>query len=393
MYTNEAMRVLFPMEVLQEKTELLYKYYKEQYKNKFSSLIKDRMNNIVYLFDSSPVVTYNFLLSNTNIAVNEEYLSLLKEENDDYKSLNQKLSKQIIDSTILLFCIYHNISSIKGYDVEEILNLIVLMCNDRKSYIERASDLGIRPIEDEKKREQFLTLNKQLLCSKDAKLVIESKWGQNIRKRLSNEGLFFDDVTFASLLSYTENGFCRAFEVKNGKINPQVIITIPILKRYCEGMNVDLIFLHEFRHAIEISGVDRIGLYDKSGIFNCFNEVRTEGCAINDDKNIDAIFSKRTLKIWRDFHGMLYYHNSAFFNKYNDILNDLAIENDIENMYKIFGKKDILEYDNILNSIYNEMEAKYQDWYEVVIKDDNNLCKKKIKILEENVNKAQLEYK
>lgn len=376
---DEIGRILFPIKTLKDNILYLYKYYLDKYGYKYDSLIKKRVSNIVYILDSSPDITYNFLKANPTISVSEEYFDYIKRMANNYEKLNKELDKQMLASTILLFNKYHNITDIFTYDVHKILYLIVYMCNDRKRYIDEAVNLDITPINDDIKLEQFLHENEQILYNKEVKLLNDSLWGQNIKKNLNQKGLYFDDITFASLLNVSENGLFRSFEVNFTDIGFQPVIIIPILKRYCEGMNIDRIFLHEFRHAIENEGINRIGLQDRSSMLSCFNEVRTEGNAINDENNLRTIFSRRLLKGQKYFAEEVYYRNKGFFDSYNQILDDLAINNDIESLFKIFGKKEIIEYNDLLDNIMEKYLSSTSD-----ISYDYEMCSKKIKVLEKN---------
>ncbi len=391
MEKEEAMRVLFPTSVLQNRIDELFKYYVSQYGKENSSLIRNRLSNIIYIFNSPPDITYKFILDNQDLPIDEKYISNIEKQAINYNLLNKSLNVQLMKDLCESFYYYHNISSndVK-FDIEQILFLVTDMCNNKNDYIKQITELGIKPIEDEHHFLNFMENCKKLVYDKENNLKAYSLWGQSIKNSLLKMGIGVSDNDLACLLDYSEDGWCRAFD--NGRKDPIVIITIPILQRYLEGMDVDRIFLHEFRHSIEIKDINRIGLYDKSGVFRSLNETRTEGCAIEDNKNINTIFSKRTLKKWCDFYGKIYYHNKDFFDTYNSILNSLAFSNDIEKMFKIFGEKDITQYDIILNSIYNDMVSKYVNNQEVIIT-DNNLCKKQIKKLDRNIRKNHFDIK
>lgn len=379
MNLEEANRVLFPIKSLRDNILYLYKYYVSKYGNKYSSLIERRISKLIYILDSSPDITYKFLKDNPNVLVTEEYFDNIKRMADNYEKLDKELNNQVLVNTILLFSKYHNITDIFNYDIQKILYLIVYMCNDRKQYFDRAINFGIKPINNDIKLEEFLNENEQILYNKRIKLINSSLWGKNIKRTLNEKGLYFDDITFDTLFNLSDNGLFKSFEVDFTDTHYQAVIVIPLLKRYCEGMDVDRIFLHELRHAIENEGINRIGLQDKCFGLSCFNEVRTEGNAISDENNLKTIFSKRLLKEQKYFAEEMYYYHKNFFDSYNSCLDELAIENDVEKLFDIFGKRDIIEYNNLLNNIMNKNLSNQN-----VTSYDFELCDSKIKVLEKN---------
>lgn len=383
---DEFMRIVYPADALCESEKKLLDYYTNQYGKEYSSLIKKRIDNTIYIFESTPDITYNYLQENQKYVFDFEYMDEVEKLAANYCKLERNLEEKRRDSLYSLFCYYHEIHCFfhkqKFHEIIEIIDNIQNEC----FYKEKCIKLGIRPIEQ---REKLIALKKniaQINRDKSAKLLLMSKWGQGLRKTLLEVGLKFTDESFTGILDSTdrESVACCCNLSKT-------IVFLPLIKNSYDGY-LDRVFLHENRHAIEAIPKTSIGLKTLNGDFKILNEVRTEMHAIDDDKNLDVIFSKRTENNITFHYEFLFPLCEEFIKEHQTIIDRCALLNDRNEFLQTFGKKDIFEYSAMLEKVYREYQEFFTsgaEYFEV----DSTEYLDKIKVLKKNAkNKGNFIY-
>ena len=111
---------LCPKEVLDENQNLLIDRYVEDYGNEYRDLIRKRMDNTLYLFDSNPIVTMEFIQQFGGI-ISSSQMILFEKEYRNYKKVFSVIHERIKKQYYQKLASYFSISShpIK----EEILSL------------------------------------------------------------------------------------------------------------------------------------------------------------------------------------------------------------------------------------------------------------------------------
>lgn len=344
---DEFMNLVYPLEILNEKEKLLRNYYVEQYGEDMRQLIEKRENKTIYLFTSPPDVTFKYLVENDKYVIDWEYFSEVEEYYKDYIELEKEINEKRNRKLFYLFCNLHNIS-FKDYlhKEDEILDLINNSFFD-SCYKEKCDDLGIKALTNKKVIETFNKKRDILVREANGSLITRSLWGQDIRKSFLDMHIGIDDDVLCNIIGVDNDMIARCCNFRR-----VIIVFVPMIKTYLNGGNVDRIFLHENRHAVE-SG-DVIGINGEDCL-NILNEVRTEKHAIEDDNELPTIFSKSKTE------NIDYYYEKVFpcceeiLGKYSSLIDRCAIENNMSLLFDTFGREDICRYGKMLEVFYKKI--------------------------------------
>lgn len=346
---NEFERILNPVQALEEKREQLLNYYILQYGEENGSLIRERGNKIIYIFESTPDFNFQFLCDNQDKVTNWEEFDEVEEEAIDYCKKRKILESKEQHDIYTLFCNYHNISYQQNLSkIESILSLIDNI--DLPKYEIECSSLGIRPLEDKEIIAKLIKKKQKITQMKQLKLMERSLWGKNLKDAFLKSGLEIDsdELTklLAKLLGREHTGRCYT-------ISECTFVYIPIIERYQQFGSIDRIFLHENRHAIESGQNCMIGITDKQKRLMMINEIRTEKHAIEDDQNFPTIFSKKVTNPNVVDYEFLFNFCKDLFEEYQYLFDQCALENNINNLDKAFSIDELTKYDRMLFDAYN----------------------------------------
>lgn len=144
---DEFERILNPAQALEDKREQLLDYYASQYGEKSRSLISERNDKVIYIFESTPDINFEFLCDNQDKITNWEEFEEVEEESIDYCKKSKILESKEQHDIYTLFCNYHNISYQQNMGkIESILNLVDNI--GLPKYEIECSSLGIRPLKN-----------------------------------------------------------------------------------------------------------------------------------------------------------------------------------------------------------------------------------------------------
>lgn len=377
--------ILNPNEALREYLKNLMPLYIDDYGKKNLGMINSRIKKTIYIFDSLPTVELDYLLKHESIAgIYKEKTERIFREAEDF--LNKE--KLITEKFDLKF--YNILASYFGIENRYIDELFML---DIDSYSqENQIVLGIEEVDEEVKEEIRKRQEKyrhdccklNVKCLTDARiiekifearanydylinlyLVKHTKWAKRLKRRIEVEsGMSISFECLTELLFSSSTAFCSIVDVCKGE--QLRICYFPIIENTTVG-NLDGLFFHENRHAIEM-GDGYSGLNDFSNKRYCtINEIRTEKNAIRDKRALsnNVLFSNEgyTEGSWNVYEAIFPY-SGGFFDKYLDELNRLAVENNIKAFEGMFGCKNLRLFNSYLNTIqkvFNEEYLAYQE--------------------------------
>ncbi len=350
MNMDQFIKLYYPINTLIENKDLVFKYYVNQYGNKYKDLLNERMENIIYFFNSTPDFTFYFLLQNQKYIINFENMKKMEIEYNDYMSIKKRIKSDIMKCKYILFCISHNISYTEYYcKYDLILELANLFINDISKYQVECSDLGIRPVSDKKIRDRFKIELNLLINNIENESIKESIWWKNLSHSFKSKGINISSIYHFYESINNKNNLGPHCSI----IGNNTVVFIPLLECYYKQYCLDRIFLHENRHAIETNiKTNYIGIDSLDNKLEILNEIRTDIHAIDDNNQLPEIFSKEDNR-----EHIIYYYEKIFpyvddlFFKYGYLFDKLIMEGNIEKLYKIFGKKKIFELENILLEI------------------------------------------
>lgn len=264
---KEIIHLFHPEEVLEAIKENLFHLYMKDYGKDKKKTIESRWDNTVFILDSNPVETRDFVLRNRQqisksefIKSEVEYLDYVRKE----KILREEIKKEFYAYLEQKYQIYSR------EEQDALLNQ-----KEGKEY----SWNVIRDIE---------YYRSYLEASLEEALIENTRWG----KRLQNK---YKDITIEQLreilFDHTFHASTNVLKDKNQKI--RTICFIPLIKLW-DTPSLDRIVLHELRHVVETED-KRSGLEEfENPEFSMLNEIRTENNAKRDEARLPILFHRKT---------------------------------------------------------------------------------------------------
>lgn len=362
---------LCPKEVLDENQNLLIDRYVEDYGNEYRDLIRKRMDNTLYLFDSNPIVTMKFIQQfGGNISSSQ--MKLFEKEYRNYKKVFSVIHERIKKQYYQKLASYFSISShpikeeILSLDIESfsLENQFLLKRSDvctsekekiikrQEKYLEECEMIGVEPLTNSVYIQFLLDEKRRLEEYEDLSLLKNTKWGRRIVKtirsyypkiRLSEiQKIMRDDAVAVTSYLLDSRGCARAR-----------ILYFPLLEHY-SVMSLDRIFYHENRHVVE-SNPYSSGLHSHVGSsYQLLNEIRTEKNALDDLDYFphDLLWSSDSMvEGYHNTYEELYSYISSFLEEHREVLNDCAIRGDLLDLEEKFGKKNLKELEMFLDEL------------------------------------------
>ena len=384
---------MYPNEVLEDNMPYLEGIYQEDYGRKFTSTIKRRIDNTLYVFDSDPVVTMNFFKDREKEIHDEDFLRRIYREYDNYIKIKDMVHnmlrkkyyhilssyfsvlpypvrEDILDLDIEAYS-YQNIHKVKfGNDLETIRR--------QEDYCKECDKLGVKPLTNP--RHIHLLLNeKEKLYNQENKLVIKnSRWGRRIIRAMKK---YYPIITLDDIVTLLEKEYAAytANLLDNNGIPSARIMYFPLL-RNLGARNLDGIFYHENRHVIE-STEGGSGLHIFRGKYYRFmNEIRTEKNSLLDKECFSDDFLWSTDKVPDEYYNLyaeLFPYAVNFFEENREFLNYCAITGDFKTLEAKFGAKNLIEFEQFLNEMAKKLKKfKPVDPYDNKIEEANILVQK-----------------
>ena len=358
--------IIEPVFAIESYKEELIKIYKNDYKDKYSDIIRKRIDNTFYLFENDPTITFEFMRKFKKDVSTSRYIKSYI-ENLNYKMKLLKIHDASVDY-------YYNLTTkffeeerkkakiIEKLDVESFCSRSVAILNSnsysdiekanilerQKKYLEDCHNLGVKPLTDPNTIDKVINSNNYVIYLRNLYLLENTIWGKNLLKKAKKFSKYLDKekiaITFASF-----NAACMRYIIEDNSY--KYLIYFPIIDRLSLS-SLDRIIFHEMRHVIE--GCDTsTGISDRfSNKYDILNEIRTEKNAINDSIILKdkVLFSNEGVSTeYYNYYEKLFPYTGGFFEEYHDFLNEVAINGNIDILEDRFKKENLLIFDNFLN--------------------------------------------
>lgn len=346
--------------------EKLYSLYVESYGEEYSSIIRDRMKNTLYLFDSNPIDTMNFLINNS--ITDSKVFSFYEREYFDYVYWKNKIDKKYQKRYYQLLSRYFHYRTsdwesllsleYSSYNFENMAILHQLGSSEdaknsilkrQRKYLEDCKALGIAPITDSVSIHMIEENKRAFDQKKNIELLQRTKWGKRMIERIRK----YYKLSLPEIHSILN---CNSVAATNHIYHDNFSLSIlyfPIIKNIPKGC-LDRIFFHENRHVIE-SSVNHCGLhYYSFKNLSLMNELHTEDNAMIDSRKCfdNPLWSSDCLdsESYNLYEKLLMY-TDGFFDRNRDFLNQCAICGDYDLLKTSFSSNDLLELEHFLEEI------------------------------------------
>ena len=276
---------------------LLFPLYVRDYGRDNSYEIRRRLDDIIFIFDSNPMVTEAFIANNIE-NLDAYYIKSKNTEYKDYCSVDSRITKKInnmlesyifnhFDRDVLSNSVRVIDIDFDSYSSKNITKLNEGSSDDRRRILERqrkykldCMNIGIEPITNSSQVDELLSYKKALIRYKNDELVQNTKWGKRIKKEIRSRYNFNPNNGDLSEILFDNLAATTAI-LKDG-IDKRTIVYIPLIQNIQFG-NLDRMFYHEVRHAVECSD-HHSGIYDfELKKYNFLNELRVEKHALEDE--------------------------------------------------------------------------------------------------------------
>lgn len=366
---DEVYAITHPNEVLNSHKDKLEKMYIEDYGRKHIDLVRERMHNTAYMFDSTPDITYEFVVNN-GVLMSDEKFNKLEEFYKDFIKTKKEAEKKSEYAIFLNICKHFKLDE-KTYRkyYHDLVNLPI------QAYVKEF--IPFLSSEEQNMGEEQL---KQVYLNKCEELQIKPITNPNTLKKIILENMNIDEKVYNYIL-FSKSLFGkyakRKLEIKLGiKItidkvidyytsidpfcisNKKTLVFIPMIKTYQNGGKLNTIFLHENRHAIESNGkgfgIDVLFMPH----LDILNELRTELKAMEDQERVPKMFNVVEREITDNYtlepYLLFIEEVQELFKQYGHIFNECAITNNIRLLQKYFGIRELKKMNDLL---YNEFHS------------------------------------
>ena len=297
---DELYAITHPYEIVRSRKDELEKMYIEDYGRKYTDLIKQRMNNIVYMFDSTPDIAYEFIVNN-DVKISDNGFHKLEELYNDFMKAKKEAEYKSEYAVFLNMCKYFKINE-REYKkhYREIANLPLHGCapefigvvNDenqfyeglgqeelKSAYLDKCAELKLNPSTDYYTIRSIIIENINIVNKLYNHILFsKSMFGEYTRRKL--EAKLGKKVSIDKVIEYYTSPDPLCISSK------KTLVFIPMIKVYRNGGILNGIFLHEHRHAIESSrkgiGIDVV----LKPNLDILNELRTGFSASMSDRII-----------------------------------------------------------------------------------------------------------
>lgn len=365
MSSIEIDRIIHAYDVIECEKKELTNMYVEDYGEEYRHLVNNRLENAIYLFDSTPDISYDFFKKyESSYNETEEFEQLEKDANEYRKILNNMINN-CNDMYFKRLCDYFGCSKVEYQSKkEEMLRLPIELFSTsvkslehdyleiftydnsysqaKEAYFALCDQLGLSSLDDSYKIDELLKWKAEIFEIYIRNALKDTAWFQKKQQEISKK--MGQNLTARELYSLYNGGPV----MRNVYTSNNNIVYLPLAK-YFDVVNLDAIFLHENRHLVECGGDKGIGislLPDEK--YRVLNEIRTEKCALKDAKSRkNFLFTPhdkefKACSAYSDIFPVtvnLFENNSSLFNK-------CAIRNDIETLEMFFGKSDLEHYND-----------------------------------------------
>lgn len=332
---------------------LLLAHYIEEYPAEYKSIIAQRLDDVVFIFDSNPKDNLLFISSNIGNINDLDFIRRTNLEFKNYESIENKINKKL-ESMLRTYITNHFERSISGngkvldldFESYSAGSIDILNSDDdskRNELLSRQHKykvdsyfLGIEPITKYEQIDDIICYKRALLKYKNQQLVSKTKWGKRIKQELREKYCFTpNDEDLVELLFDDDSATTAILKDNSGE--SRCVVHIPLVRNSKFG-NLDRILYHELRHVIE-STDHSSGLYDfKSNRYNSINEVRTEMHALEDEQYLmDFLFFGRGYDNVSLYESLIPLHKE-FFDNNKELFDMVAIDGKIDVLERLIGE-------------------------------------------------------
>lgn len=365
--------ILNPNKALEEYKSYLLTMYVKDYGEKYYDLIKNRMDNTIYLFDANPLENMKFLEENgEDIFPNIKKIRTYLKEYKNFIKIKNALENKYFEDYYLILS--NSFSYYSKFGIEDFINIDldsysstnIMLLNDKytsdsikkdilkrqQEYMRVCSVYGIEPITNPVFIDSIISKREELIRKKNTLLISKTRWGRRIKSIVNRNTKFkVSDLDIAQIIFNGENcAMTSTFTNKNGDFR---LCYVPLTKIY-KLKGLDRVFFHENRHVVECSSINSgIDTYDDDK-YSMLNEIRTEKNAIRDSNFFKSmpLFSNCDFPSKYDCtYSMAFPYTMNFFEDNCDVLNDLSINNDVVSLESIYGANDLKLFNDYLDSI------------------------------------------
>jgi len=353
------------------KKYLLWQYAEDYGEDKYH-LVRERMNQTIYLFESPPSDKMQFINDHFNEITDYKAMLRIETEFQDYikvkKKIDAQLRKKFYDRVAYHFHIgsdriryeelvdldfdafsLESLKLLNSETTDEKVKTQILQRQER--YCEICRLYGLKPITDWRVISFLKRYENQLNSIEKKALIKHSKWGKRIQKEVNSQSKIkitpdvLAEIVFGKKTAST-NTIIQGKEMTR-------LCYFPVMKVSGIG-ELDRLFFHENRHVVETdrncSGIDN---YQHSK-YTLLNEIRTEKNAGVDSLAFTAIplFSNAPMSAKHfNCYRAVFPYTEGFFEQYREELNDIAIENDIMKLEQLYGEDNLVAFNHYLSDI------------------------------------------
>ena len=387
--------ILYPEEALDDYKRKLLEVYIEDYGEEYKDVIKERMDNTLYLFDSNPKDTLRFILNNDSIR-DLDYVEQAENSYFNYKKALKKINKKLNRDYYGKLAYYFNINPI--FIREDIMNLDYSSYNlsnmskladdniDEKikeeiikrqeDYIDACHKAKVEPLIDTVRINSLERIKDLNEVKRMRYLVKHTIWGSEMVRKFKSYDREITLEEMVEILLQKEVGAAN-FKLDDNYKARTSIVYYPIMKN-AHLKCLDRMFFHENRHVIE-AGKDNVGINLHHGNkYQLINEIRTEKHAIEDAQELkkSILWSNDELPSYAyNGYEKLFPYTYSFFEDNKEILDDVAMYGDVDFLEDYYGKINLENYERFLqetsqvlaNNRYNyKSREKEEEAYQLV---------------------------
>lgn len=374
--------ILNPEEAWNEFRQYLIELYMEDYGEEYKELIKKRIDDTYYLFDSNPIDTYNFYKSN-KISYGLKRMCRIEREYSNYISVKNRIDKRITEKYRQELSDFYNtlpsflpddflVVDYEAFSFENIRKLHSPSTSDenknsilrrQRDYINFCSLYGVRPITDIETIDKMIQVKKELEYEEFKLLLDETIWGKRIKKDIYDKTGSLIDTKLLGSVMYDSKCCASVCQIPTSDGKFVRICYFPIMKNYGKG-SVDKIFFHENRHVVE-SGINISGFCPAAnGDYLLINELRTQENAIRDAyefRRIPLFSNYGDSPNFVNVYERLFSYSGPFIKNYLYLLNRLGINNAYYDLEYLFGRDNLMALESHLKEADASLLAGFSD--------------------------------
>lgn len=328
--------LLHPQETLEEIKDQLFDIYREDYHQEDNSVLNERWNNTIFIFDVHPTTLRDYIKNRAEEKIPlKEYLKVAAEELD-FKRQRRRLLKEtkleFADGLKKFFKVPECVSPEVLWSLDyEAFEFGAQKMDRQRNFLMECMRHEIHDLKDSLEIEDILKRKRILERKMDRRMIEETKWGRRLLEEhpeLTSENL--SDILFDKY-AHSSTSVVRC---KDGET--RTVCYVPLI-RYYYLPSLDRMVFHELRHVVETtpkkSGLEVFG----DCKYKTLNEIRTEQNAKKDEEKLPVIFKRNKQAIQSDYEILLPVMTSI--EDQVELMNLVAFHEDPSQIEETFGYK------------------------------------------------------